>query len=364
MPLNPEGLKKKLAGGGLGWSPNPGANQIRVLPPGMHYFQEELDDFAVKFNLHYFRAEGMDTEVTRCFRDRGDKCPACLTARRFRDSDDPNLKELAEDIRAVERRVINILDIENYDKGVQVYEIGWKIYSAIAEIGANLKWGDILSLENGVNFTLNFIPANQSRSGYNDYSVTPWPKNDPSTDLRDITPYLPQDWQERIDQLEAYVPGYLAEETVDSLLGALGFPEQRAPSQQQAPPQQQAPQPPQPPQPPTPPQQPPSTGATPPAQPPTPPAPPTPPQQPPSAGATPPAQPPTPPTPPNPPSAPSPPAQPPSPPAQQQAADGWPPGVEVGEDEKPACYSDFDPQKHPCAQCGFRADCQIATMDI
>src|SRR5690606_21792506 len=150
-------------------------NIIRVLPHTSRYFTEMLGDFAYGFRVHYFRAEGRDTQVTRCPRDANRHCLACELASKYRDSSDPGIAKAAADVKAVQRRLMNILDLAKPAAGSQAYECGNKVYGDILEICTNVKWGDVFHPETGRNFTLTFTPASQAKSGYNDYSCMPDP---------------------------------------------------------------------------------------------------------------------------------------------------------------------------------------------
>ena len=209
MPLDLDKLNQKKARRSVsGWTPKEGDNTVRILPHTKRYFDESLDDFAVEFYSHFLKAEGMDTVVVRCLRDKGEKCPFCESVRSHRESTDQGLKKAADDIRRAERHLMNIVDLTNIDSGIQHYECGPMVYDGVLDYAANPQWGDIFSPEKGCNLILNLISALKSRSGYNTYKVQPHRE---STDIR---PHLKDGWEGRLDEVSAAIPEYPSPDVV------------------------------------------------------------------------------------------------------------------------------------------------------
>src|SRR3990167_7047187 len=87
-----------------GWKPKDGDNHVVVLPPHSKFIGnfDAMGDLALQFKLHYFRIEGRQTEVSRCRQDLGQRCLACQAWRLYKDSDDPAVQKMADDIRAAD----------------------------------------------------------------------------------------------------------------------------------------------------------------------------------------------------------------------------------------------------------------------
>lgn len=210
--------KKERRGSGTTWRPKEGVNPIRVLPPTREYFDDFIDYFALTFHIHYFRQQGYDTEVTRCLRDKHEYCPACEMAQKFRDSDDPALKETAGDIKRVERHAMNILDLEDPESGIQPYHCGYTVHNEILEYIASPRWGDIIDPRDGHDIDLKLTPASKSRSGYNSYSVQPNP------DRTTVVSALPENWMDELDKLKYSLPEYKESSEIETILARLNFP--------------------------------------------------------------------------------------------------------------------------------------------
>lgn len=201
-----------------GWSPKEGDNLIRVLPPNQAYFGDSpLSDFALEFRSHYLKAEGADTQVRRCLRDRKETCPFCAVQQANRESENPKLKKAAEQIRASERHLMNIINLNDVATGIQSYECGPKVYDGILDFMANPAWGDLSNPATGRHITLHLTPQGKSKSGFHEYSVMPHPQQ------IDVTAHLPADWKEKLDALESSIPPYPEQAEIDRWLIVLGF---------------------------------------------------------------------------------------------------------------------------------------------
>lgn len=368
MALNIPGLKQRHERGGAGWSPTPGKNRIRVLPPTSEYFGGEIDYIAHKFEVHFVKfADGSDTFVTRCPRDTGGQCPICAWSYANKDSADPAVKALASDLRSTSRFVMNILDLTSQDtaaKGVQPYEANWTVYNGIYKIASNPNWGDILSLSSGRNFIVTLTPprTGENKTGWNKYDTDPEPEK---TTVEKFVKSL-DGWPGSLDGLEARINETMSDEAIAAALGKLGIgpaagggtaPTGAAPSAGAG-----------------------YSGGAAPATPAAPAAPATP-----SAPAAPAAD--------AAPAAPADggdatpalpwedpasgndtaqaaaqpaPAEPASTPSAPAAGGGktYPPGLEIGPDGHPVCFGDFDPDEHPCNDCPDAQECTFKALNI
>ena len=222
-PLDHDKLKQRRAGARTtGWRPKGGENLVRVLPPHSKYLTnwEELENLAIGYRIHFFRVEGRPTEVSRCLEEINQRCPACDTWRVHRKSDDPGLKELARQVAPADQYLFNIIDVNDQQAGIQRWASNWTCWDKIMEIAANPAWGNVVDPADGINFLVNMTPANQSRTGFNQYSVMPQPARTQVTDTLEAIP----DWQASLDELEAQISTAKDAAEIKSLLDEMGFP--------------------------------------------------------------------------------------------------------------------------------------------
>ncbi len=196
MPINHQALQGKRSRSGTGWRPKVGDNKIRILPPSQEYFTSDIDYIAASYVTHWFNLEGR-TEVSLCpdFGRGTKECPACRAYWKYRNSEDPGLKEIIRRISPSERYVFNILDLTNPSGGIQRWETSWTVWDKIMEIASNPEWGDVLDPAKGINFNLHYVSKDRSRTGFPVYSPTPLP------DRVDIIPILNgiEGWKEELD---------------------------------------------------------------------------------------------------------------------------------------------------------------------
>lgn len=344
--VNYDKLKQRRSGArqSSGWKPKDGENRVRVLPPHSSIIGawETMEDIAVSYKIHYFKLEGRPTEVSLCLNEQGQPCPACETWRAWRRSEDPGMKEMARQISPSDKYMLNILDVNNLQAGVQHWGANYTCWDKILEIAANPAWGNVLDPgPGGVDFIVNLTPASKSRTGFNSYSVMPVP------DRTSVLDTLAQDpeWKAKVDSLADESADMKTADEIYALLEEIGFP---------PPPGRANPAPV------------PAAAAAPPvaaqtappvaAQP----APPTPPVAPPAAapvGAT-----------------ASPPPVEPDPPAAATAPAGvhYDPGpnyepktpIEQIPAGAPRCFGDYNPDVHSCASCPQMTECQMKLLGI
>ncbi len=350
MAINVEKLAQKKARQGRGWQPKEGNNIIRILPPSSDYFGDvPLNDFAVEYHVHFLKVEGEEMKVTRCYKNAKKECPACALRRQYRNTEDPGMKKLVDQIKQNERHLLNILDLQNLPAGVQVYECGYMVYQQILDYAANPMWGDVFNPQAGRNFMLELIPAQRSRNGWNQYKAQPDPN------VTNIMQYLPEGWMQQLDTLKDNVAEYIDEKEFADTLAKMGFRTGPQPAFTPALPQQQptfaapgtaAPVFGQPATTGTPA---PTTGFPSFGQPVTTGTPAAPAESPPAAPQV---------------------VQAPTftraPDSQQASAALYPAGLQIDPaTDRPVCYGDFDPAKHPCDQgCSARENCQLKMLGM
>lgn len=194
----------KHAGSTRGWKPKSGRNEIRVLPPtkafvdpGLGGGGETIVRMDTKFRSHFLRLEGQDFHVFRCLRDYDQTCPACGFYWKHKDSPDVAVAKTAKKFNNSLRFLINILDLADPAKGVQVYESGPQVRNLILGIVGDPIYGNCMSpAADGRNFFVDLTPADQSPTKRNQYSVMPSPVQNSVLEL------LPEGWTDVLDNLE------------------------------------------------------------------------------------------------------------------------------------------------------------------
>lgn len=205
MPLSKEGLKKNAVQKDV-FQFRDGDNVLRILPPSSRYFTEDIDFIAYAFACHYnigpegsppvVCPRGSDTKEGKAGREKH-RCPICDVARRLRRN--PALKDLARDLSNRVRYLMNVLDMEHPERGIQVCEVGPAIYEKIFAVAIDKDYGDVLDLRTGRNFKIHLTPANKAKSGYNTYAVLAGAN--PSS----VKEILPKDWKAKIDELSGRI---------------------------------------------------------------------------------------------------------------------------------------------------------------
>ena len=214
--MSKEGLKKTASAKDI-FQFKDGDNVLRILPPTSKYFSEDIDFFAYKMLVHYnVGPEG--SPPVACPRTSDKKgqvptrCPICETARRLRRN--PAMKELASDIGQRTRYIMNVVDMEHPERGVQVCEVGPSIYDVIFEVATDRDYGDILDLKIGRNFKITLTPSSRSKTGYNSYSTLA------GANASSVKELLKKGWNERVDALVSRVKDPMSFEDLDRLVRA------------------------------------------------------------------------------------------------------------------------------------------------
>lgn len=224
MSLNHDKIKQRheRSNLGFGWKPKENTNRIRILPPGSRFLAawDQLEDCALLYHIHYFKREGKQTEVSRCLAELKQPCPACETYRAFKKSTDLNLAERVKEIKPTAQYLMNIIDINDPQKGLQVWAANWTCWDAIITIMGKAAWGNVLDPANGRNFEVTLTPGTRTKTGRNSYSVTPEPN------LTTIMPFLETipNWQAALDTLDQNITAPKTADEISTLLDEMGFP--------------------------------------------------------------------------------------------------------------------------------------------
>lgn len=221
MPLDKDALRKNA-------SPKDtfifrdGDNFIRILPPTLKYFTENIDFFAYRMLVHYnLGPEGsppIPCPRTNDTKTQKHSCPICERARRLRRN--PATKELAGELSARTRFIANIIDMEHPERGIQVAEFGPSVKDPIFEVAVDRDYGDILDLRVGRNFKVTLTPANRSKTGYNSYSVLAGANPSSVKEILDDKKIFPKGWKNKIDALKDRVGEPPSAEDLERLVHA------------------------------------------------------------------------------------------------------------------------------------------------
>jgi hypothetical protein len=174
-----------------------GDSYIRILPPTIEYFSDEVDYISIEYMMHFqlgFEGKSTAEVCPRSWNPKA-KCPICESVWQLYKTGDATDKALASKIRAKTRHLFNVIDLNNKDKGIQILETGSKIYERLVRFLTSGKYGDILDLDKGRNITLTKVPAKESNTGYVDYDLIPEPE------VTSVREFLPENYKEGIGLL-------------------------------------------------------------------------------------------------------------------------------------------------------------------
>jgi len=163
------------------WSPKPGskANRIRVLP---NWNGDPQGDFYRETGRHNKLGTERDKSAVCLLREGFEKCPVCEMVKELYKTKEKDDADLAKTIRAQTRVYYNIVDLENHEKGVQVWGSGVDALEQILAFCANPMYGDISDPEQGRNISIFMTEGKNTKSGYNEYTVQPDPERTPLAD--------------------------------------------------------------------------------------------------------------------------------------------------------------------------------------
>lgn len=209
--------KKERESGGL-WKPDDGENVVRLLPPFSDFEDRALDYVAIHIHQHYIRREGLPDVKTRCLQDNDEYCPACAASSKYWESDDPNYQEIARNIKPKERHLLNMVDMDEPELGVQVMDAHYFIYDeGILPLTANEDWGaKLFDPYNGNNIVITVTP--NQRGDFPGYNVMP------QSQSTDVTKHLSDGWEEDLDLLEQRALEYKDAEDIEKAIRDAGLP--------------------------------------------------------------------------------------------------------------------------------------------
>ena len=182
-----------------------GDNYIRILPPSVEALTGDISYMSRDYLMHFglgpekrkaaVCARSFNTETKKF------KCPICEAAWILKDkAKDPSDIEMYGKIKAKIRHLFNVIDLNNKEKGIQVYECGPQVYKMIMLYMTNPNYQNILDIEHGNNLTLTKHEKGKTNSGFVEYALVPDPQK------TSIVTSLPANWKDVVDALKAKVP--------------------------------------------------------------------------------------------------------------------------------------------------------------
>lgn len=189
------------------WMPSPGKNYVRFLP---NWNLEPDGDFYRETGYHRKLGHSRDKSAVCLIKEGFEKCPVCEMTRELYRSKEAENVELAKAIRRQDRVFYNIIDLNNKDKGVQVYVSGTDVLEQLLGFCANPKYGDCSDAANGRNVELVLTEGKNTKSGYNSYDIQPDP---------DRTQIEKVEWLESLVDLDAMIKPMPYEKVEALLLG-------------------------------------------------------------------------------------------------------------------------------------------------
>lgn len=157
------------SGSGAGfWSPEQGANTIRILPE-----VGDMDFFFQPVGRHYFPPDGKKNCYCPHFTSEGElPCPVCELVEDLYKAGD---KELAGQLRVRKQWWMNVINRKDEKSGPQIFTPGQTVFTAIGAFINDPDYGDILDLEDG----LDIIVEREGEKLQTEYQVRTKRQNTP-----------------------------------------------------------------------------------------------------------------------------------------------------------------------------------------
>lgn len=175
-----ESRKRKASYGKEFWFPTEkkGGNNIRILP----HWTGDLDADCY-YETAYHKNIGEENKSVVCVKmELKEQCVACdLVAELWKTKEKEDIA-YAKKIKAQIRVYWNMVDLDDVEKGVQVWMTGSDVLDQVVDWCTNPKYGDITDPVHGRNCVLQFTAGEHTRSGYNEYKLMP----DPSESMIDV----------------------------------------------------------------------------------------------------------------------------------------------------------------------------------
>jgi hypothetical protein len=131
------------------WRPQEGEQEVRIVPT------EDGDPFKV-YHFHYNLGDGARGGVLCPKRQFGENCPICDFASKLWQEGTDDSKKLAKSLFVRQRFFSPVVIRGEEENGVRVWGYGKTIYETLLGLVLNPDYGDITSVDSGVDFTLTY----------------------------------------------------------------------------------------------------------------------------------------------------------------------------------------------------------------
>ncbi len=174
------------------WFPKEGMNSIRIMPHWSGDTEEEC-----WLETMYHKNIGPDKKALVCRKFQlKEQCPICEAVEALFKTKDKEDAAYAKKIMGKRRVYWNVVDLKDLEKGVQVWMTGTDIQDTVIDYCTNPKWGDITHPITGRNIDVKFTPKEKTKSGYNEYTVTPEPSVSEIADVQ---------WLAKLNDLTVFI---------------------------------------------------------------------------------------------------------------------------------------------------------------
>ena len=133
------------------WRPEVGKNIVRILP---HWTGDMTKVFYKKAKIHFGVGPDKSRVICPKTEDERAECPICDYVSELSRSGRREDVFLARELQAKTRYVVNIVDINDKEAGVQVWEMGPGLFHDILVFWTDDEYGDLDDLETGRHLTI------------------------------------------------------------------------------------------------------------------------------------------------------------------------------------------------------------------
>jgi len=128
------------------WRPKVGSNIVRILP---HWSKGVGALFYKSIRRHFGIGPENGNIICRKTDGKDQDCPICDYVQELRNSGKKEDATAASDMGSKERFVVNVIDRNNPQDGVQIWEMGVMLFNDILALFLDREWGKIDSLTEG-----------------------------------------------------------------------------------------------------------------------------------------------------------------------------------------------------------------------
>jgi hypothetical protein len=177
------------------WIPKSGVNLIRILPP------KEEGLFFCEVRIHYLPNDF----PIKCLRQDNEPCPICDLVDNLRKSESAEDVERSRRLSAKRRYLINIIDLDDLESGVQIYPAGREVLRQLLTYFVDPDWGDLTDPDKGYDIVIEKAGSGLQTS----YTVRP---------RKNPTPIPDKSLLEKVVDLSSVFPKVTQEEVTQKLI--------------------------------------------------------------------------------------------------------------------------------------------------